>query len=186
MQKGLILKHVHRCIKFKQCNWLDPWINFNTQKRIGSTNEFHKDLFKLMNNAVFGKTMENVRTHVDFELVNDIKRLEKCLNSPTFKHQHFTNDNLLGIEKIKPVVKLNKPIYAGLAILDLSKLHMYEFYYDVLKPKYDKNVKLSYTDTDSYVIDVETEDLYEDLQQLNEFMDFSDCPKEHPNYDPAN
>ena len=78
LQKGLILKQVHRCIKFNQCNWLKPWINFNTQKRIESTNEFHKDLFKLMNNAVVGKTMENVRSHVDFELVNDIKRLENA------------------------------------------------------------------------------------------------------------
>ena len=112
----MILKQVHRCIKFKQVEWLKPWIDFNSDKRKSSTNEFHKDLFKLMNNAVFGKCMENVRSHVDFELVNDIKRLEKCLSSPTLKHQYFINDQLIGIEKIKSVAKLNKPRFAGLAI----------------------------------------------------------------------
>lgn len=79
LEKGLVLKHVNRCIKFKQSTWLKPWIDFNTEKRKESTSEFHKDLFKLMNNAVFGKTMENVREHVNFELVNDIKRYENVL-----------------------------------------------------------------------------------------------------------
>ena len=86
LEKGLVLTHVHRCIKFKQTEWLKPWIGVNTDKKKESTNEFHKDVFKLMNNDVFGKTMENVREHVDFELVSNVKRLEKCLNSPTFKN----------------------------------------------------------------------------------------------------
>ena len=186
LEKGLVLKHVHRCIKFKQSEWLQPWIDFNTEKRKASTNEFHKDLFKLMNNAVFGKTMENVREHVDFELVNSVKRLEKCLNSPTFKHRHFISEQLMGIEKIKAVVKLDKPIYTGFAILELSKLHMYNFFYDVLKPKYGDNVEMGYTDTDSFVIQVTTNDIYEDFRDLNKYMDFSDYPKDHPNYDPQN
>ena len=139
-----------------------------------------------MNNAVFGKTMENAREHVDFELVSNVNRLEKCVNSPTFKNKHFINESLLGIEKIKQVVKLNKPIFAGFAILELSKLHMYNFYYEVLKPKYGDNVQLGYTDTDSFVIHVKTEDVYEDFKQINQHMDFSDYPKDHPNYDPTN
>ena len=142
-----------------------------------ATNDFEKDLFKLMNNAVFGKTMENVRSHMDFELVDNITRLEKCLNSPTMKNRHPINDNLIGIEKIKSVVKLNKPIYVGMAILDLSKLHMYKFYYDVLKPIYGERIKLAYTDTDSFVIHIETEDLYKDLQHISSYMDFSDYPQ---------
>ena len=139
-----------------------------------------------MNNAVYGKTMENVREHVDFELVDNITRLEKCLNSPTYKHRHIINDQLIGIEKTKSVVKLNKPIYIGMAILDLSKLHMYKFYYDVLKIKYEDKIKMVYTDTDSYVLHVETEDLYEDFKELKEYMDFSDYDKNHKNYDVSN
>ncbi len=100
LEKGMILTKIHRCIKFEQSNWLKPWISFNTDKRTMATNDFEKDLFKLMNNAVFGKTMENVRGHCDFELVCDIKRLEKCLNNPTLKHCHIINENLVGVEKL--------------------------------------------------------------------------------------
>ena len=186
LKSGLKLTKVHRCLQFEQCAWLKPWIDFNTQKRKEATNDFEKDLFKLMNNAVFGKTMEDVRSHMDFEIVDNIKRLEKCLNNPIMKNRHFINDTLVGIEKMKPVVLLNKPIYVGMSILDLSKLHMYKFYYDVLKTKYNEKIKLAYTDTDSFVIHVETEDLYKDLKQIGSYMDFSDYPKNHDNYDNTN
>ncbi len=139
-----------------------------------------------MNNAVYGKTMENVRENVDIELVDKIVRLKKCLNIPKLKHRHPINDNLIGIEKIKSVVKLNKPIYLGMAILDLSKLHMYKFYYDTLKEKSNDKIKLAYTDTDSFIIHVETEDLYDDLKEIGEHMDFSDYKKEHKNYNNTN
>ena len=151
-----------------------------------ATNDFEKDLLKLMNNAVFGKTMENVRSHMDFELVDNITRLEKCLNSPTMKHRHPINDNLIGSEKIKSVVNLNKPIYVGMDILDLSNLHMYKFYYDVLQPIHGERIKLAHADTDNFVIHLEKEDLYKDLQQINSYMDFSDYPKNHCNYDNTN
>ena len=179
LEKGLKLTCIHRCIKFEQCEWLKIWIDFNTEKRKHATNEFEKDLFKLMNNAVFGKTMEDVRSHQDFELVDNIKRLEKCLNNPTLKNRHIINENLVGVEKIKAVVRLNKPIYVGMAILDLSKLHMYNFYYEVLKPKYGENIKLAYTDTDSFVIHTETDDIYDDFKTINKYMDFSDYPTGH-------
>ena len=182
----MILKRVNRCIKFKQPPWLEKWISFNTDKRKEATTDFGKDLFKLMNNAVFGKTMENVRSHMDYKLVDNIVRLEKCMNSPTMKNRHPINDNLIGIENIKSVVKLNKPIYVGMAILDLSKLHMYRYYYDVLKPMYGDKMRLAYTDTDSFVIHIETEDIHEDLKQIEDYMDFSDYPTDHPNYNIAN
>ena len=186
LKHGLKLKKVHRAISFYQSDFLKPFVEFNTEKRKQAKNEFEKDLFKLMNNSVYGKTMENVRNHIDFELVNNPVRFQKLVNTPTYKHRHIINENLVGVEKEKHTVELNKPIYMGMSILDYSKIHMYSFYYDIHKPKYDDKIKLVYTDTDSYVIKVDTEDLYEDLKEINDYTDFSDYPVEHPNYDKTN
>ena len=186
LKHGLKLKKAHRAISFYQSDFLKPFVEFNTEKRKQAKNEFEKDLFKLMNNSVYGKTMENVRNHIDFELVNNPVRFQKLVNTPTYKHRHIINENLVGVEKEKHTVELNKPIYMGMSILDYSKIHMYSFHCDILKPKYDDKIKLVYTDTDSYVIKVDTEDLYEDLKEINDYMDFSDYPVEHPNYDKTN
>ena len=147
-----------------------------------------KDLFKLMNNSVYGKTMENVRKHGDYEIVNTPERFQKLVNIPLFKHRYIINEDLVIVEKDKHTVELNKPIYMGMSmsILDYSKIHMYSFYYDALKPTYCHKIKLVYTDTDSYVIKVETDDLYEYFKEINEYMDFSDYPAEHPNHDKSN
>ena len=172
LQHGLKLKKVHRVISFNQSDFLKPFIKFNTEKRKQAKNDFEKDLFKLMNNSVYGKTMENVRKHIDFELVDNPIRFQKLVNTPTYKNRHIVNENLVGVEKEKHTVELNKPIYMGMAILDHSKIHMYSFYYDVLKPKYNDDIKLVYTDTDSYVIKVDTDDLYEDFKEINDYMIF--------------
>ena len=156
------LTKVHKGVKFQQRCWLKPWIDFNTEKRKEAKSDFEKDMFKLMNNAVYGKTMENVRNHIDFELVSTQERVQKCINNPNYKGCHIINDELAGVEKTKTVLKLDKPIYLGMSILDLSKVHMYSFYYDVLKEKYKDNIKLIYTDTDSYVFQTFTDDLFED------------------------
>ena len=93
-----MLKNIHRCINFSQSDWLKEWIDFNTEKRKEATNDFDKDLIKLMNNAVYGKTMD-VRGHVDFELVGTPERMEQLLNAPTLKHRRILDDNLVGVEK---------------------------------------------------------------------------------------
>ena len=186
LRMGLVLKKVHRIVKFKQRAWLKPWIDFNTNKRKEAKSDFEKDLFKLMNSAVYGKTMENVRNHIDFELVASQDRMAKCVNNPNYKNSHIINENLVGVEKTKTKLKLDKPIYLGMTILDLSKQHMYSFYYDVLKAKYQDNIKLIYTDTDSYVLQTMTDDIYKDFLELKEHMDFSDHPVEHPNHDKTN
>ena len=166
LKQGLKLKKIKRAIMFKQKEWLNPWIDFNANKRKEATSDFEKDMYKLMNNAVYGKTMENVREHINFELVDTPERFQKVVNAPTYKHRHIINENLVGVENLKETVKLNKPVYVGMSRFDLSKLQMYSFYYDVLKKKYENKVRLIYTDTDSFVTHIETEDIYDDSNGL--------------------
>ena len=139
-----------------------------------------------LNNAVFGKTMEDKRKHLDFEIVSDETRFMKCVNNPSFKHSHIINENLVGVEKQKTKLKLDKPIFIGMTILDLSKQHMYSFYYDVMKPKYGDDVRMVYTDTDSFVFHTKTDDIYEDLYNIKNEMDFSGYDKTHRCYDASN
>ena len=186
LKKGMKLKTVHRGVKFQQRQWLKPWIDFNTGKRKEGKSDFEKDMFKLMNNAVYGKTMENVRNHIDFELVATQERIQKCINNPNYKGCNIINEELAGVEKTKAVLKLNKPIFLGMTILDLSKVHMYSFYYDVLKARYKDDIRLIYTDTDSYVLQTFTEDLFEDWKEIKDYMDFSGYDKNHPCYDATN
>ena len=104
--------------------------------------------------------MEDKRKHLDFEIVSDEKRFMKCVNNPSFKHSHIINENLVWVEKQKPKLKLDKPIFIGMSILDLSQHHMYRFYYGVMKPKYGDNIRMVYTDTDSFVFHTKTDDIY--------------------------
>ena len=186
LKQGLKLKKVNRVVSFQQKCWLKPWMDFNTNKRKNATSDFEKDMYKLMNNAVYGKTMENVREHINFELVDTPEEYAKCVNNPTFKNRHIINESLVGVEKLRETVKLNKPIYVGMSILDLSKLHMYSFYYDVLKEKYQENIRLIYTDTDSFVLHIKTEDVYDDFKDIKHEMDFSGYDKAHKCYDNTN
>ena len=105
-----IKKKINRAIKFQQTDFLKPYIEFNTEKRKNAKNDFEKDIYKLLNNAVFGKTMEDKRKHLDFEIISDEKKFMKCVSNPSFKHSHIINENLVGIEKQRPKLKLDKPI----------------------------------------------------------------------------
>ena len=116
-----------------------------------------------MNNSVFGKTMENVRNHRDIKIVTTNKQRNKLVSEPNYHTTKHISENLLIIEMKKTEVKMNKPIYLGLSILGISKTNMYEFWYDYIKPKYGDRAKLCYTDTDSFVIYIKTEDFYEDI-----------------------
>ena len=160
---GLILKKVHGVIQFNQEAWLKPYIDINTELRKKAKNDFEKDFFKLMNNAVFGKTMENVRKHRDIKLVTTDNRRNQLVTEPNYHTTKSFSENLLAIEMKKTKVKMNKPIYLGLSILEISKILMYEFWYDYMKPKYGDNVKLCYMDTDRFVIYIKTEDVYKDI-----------------------
>ena len=139
------------------------YINFNTELRKKAINDFEKDFFKLMNNAVFGKTMENVRKHRDVKLVKTDKNRNKLVSEPNYHTMKLIDDNLAIIEMKKIKVKMNKPIYLGLSILDISKITIYEFWYDFIKSKYESNAKLCYMDTDSFVINIKTKYFYKDI-----------------------
>ena len=159
----LKLKKIHRIIEFNQKEWLKPYIDMNTELRKAAKNDFEKDLFKLMNNSVFGKTMENIRKHRDIKLVTTDKKRSKLVSEPNYRTINLISEDLSIIEMKKTKVKMNKPIYLGLSILEISKILMYEFWYDYMKPKYNDNVKLCYMGTDSFIMNVKTNDFYEDI-----------------------
>ena len=127
LDHGLKLKKVHRVIQFKQEIWLKPYIDMNTDLRKEVKNDFEKDFFKLMNHSVFGKTMENVRNHRDIKLVRTNEKRRKYLSEPNFTSSKCFRENLMAIEMRKLKITMNKPVYLGQAILDISKTLMYEF-----------------------------------------------------------
>ena len=135
----------------------------NTELRKLARNDFEKDLFKLMNNSVFGKTMENIRKHRDIKLVKTDKKRSKLVSEPNYPTINLISEDLSIIEMKKTKVKMNKPIYLGLSILEISKILMYEFWYDYMKPKYNDNVRLCYMDTDSFIMNIKTNDFYKDI-----------------------
>ena len=156
---------VHQVIEFDQEAWLKEYINFNTELRKKATSDFEKDFFKLMNNAVFGKTMENVRKHRDIKLVKTDKKRNKLVPEPNYHTMKLIDDNFAIIEMKSVKVKMNKPIYLGLSILDISKITMYEFWYDFIKSKYGSRAKLCHMDTDSFIINIKTEDFYKNISE---------------------
>lgn len=180
LELGLVLNKVHRVLVFKQSPWLKPFIDFNTDKRKQAKNSFEKDFFKLMNNSTYGRTLMNVRKHTDFKLVTTEKKLIKLTANPRMTNFVAFNENLAGVSLKKKTVFLNKPIYAGFTVLELSKHLMYNFYYNWAVAKYNKNVTLCMTDTDSLLISVNTQDIYKDIKQDLHLFDTSDYPPTHP------
>ena len=168
---GLKLTKVHRVLEFNQSPWLKKYIDFNTDKRKNGANAFEKDFFKLMNNSVYGKTMENLRKRVDVRLITDEKKLLKMTSKPTYVSSKIFNDNLVAVHKIKETLTLNRPAYVGMCILDLSKTLMYDFHYDYIKKKYGNKAKLLFTDTDSLTYEIETIDVYKDFWNDREKFD---------------
>ena len=163
LNHGLKLKKIHRNIEFNQEAWLKPYIDMNTELRKLAKNDFEKDLFKLINNSVFGKTMGNIRKHRDIKLVTTDRKRSKLVSEPNYHTINLISEDLSIIEMKKTNVKMNKPIYLVLSTLEISKILMYEFWYDYMKPKYNDNVRLCYMDTDSFVMHIKTNDFYKDI-----------------------
>ena len=159
---------------------MKPYIDFNTERRKEATNGADKNLFKLLNNSVYGKTMENMRKRFKIRKTTNEKDFLKYVSRPTYIGYRKFGKNLVAIHEKKELLTLNKPIYVGNAILELSKLAMYKFYYDFVKKKC-KNRKLLFTNTDSLCIETE-EDFYEIMYENKELFDLSNFPKESKYY----
>ena len=136
---GMKLTKIHRVLQFKQSDWMKRYIDFNTEKRKNAANDFEKDFFKLMINSVYGKTMENLRKRINVRLVNNEKDFLKYTSRPTYITHKIFGKDYAAIHEIKPVLMLNKPIYVGFTVLDLSKRKMYDFHYNFIK----KNLMLN-------------------------------------------
>ena len=135
----------------------------NAELRKLAKDDFEKDLFKLMKNAVFGKAMENIRKHRDIKIVTTDEKRSKLVSEPNYHTMNYISEDLSIIEMNKTNVKMNKPMYLGLPILDISKILMYKFWYDYMKPKYGNRTKLCYMDTDSFIMSIKTNDFYKDI-----------------------
>ena len=181
LKAGLQLKKIHRGIKFIESEWMKPYIDKNTNLRTQAKNNFEKDFFKLMINSVFGKTMENIRNRVNVKLVNTQERLKKLSAKTNYKGCKIFNENLISVHMKKTSLTMNKPVYLGMCILDLSKTIMYDFHYNYIKPKYGEKAKLLFTDTDSLMYEIEIEDFYKDISKdVKDRFDTSDYPENHP------
>ena len=177
------LTKIHRVLQFKQSNWMKKYIDFNTKKRMCATNDFEKDFFKLMINSVYGKTMGNLRKRINVTFVNNKKDL-KYTSRPTYVTHKLFNKNFAAIHEIKPVLILNKPIYVGFTVLDLSKWLMYDFHYNFIEK--DFGAKLLFTDTDSLTYEIKSENVYKEFYKWKDLFDFSNYSKDSEFYDDTN
>ena len=181
---GMKLTKIHRALQFKQSDWMKKYIDFNTKKRMCATNDFEKDFFKLMINSVYGKTMENLRKRINVRFVNNKKDFLKYTSKPTYVTHKLFNKNFAAIHEIKPVLILNKPIYVGFTVLDLSKWLMYDFHYNFIKKNF--SAKLLFTDADSLTYEIKSENVYKEFFKWKDLFDFSNYSKYSTFYDDTN
>ena len=181
LEERMILKKVHRGIKFYQSPWMEPYIRKNTDLRKEAKNAFEKDFFKLMNNSPFGKTIENIRKRQNVILVDDRKKALKLTSKPNFDRATIFDEHLVAVHMKKTEVHFNKPIYVGQAILDLSKTLMFDFHCNFIRKKYSNKAELLFTDTDSLMYLIQTDDFFLDIKKdVKKKFDTSDYEVNHP------
>ena len=181
LELGMRITAVHRGISFYQSPWMEPYIRKNTELRKTAANNFEKDFFKLMNNSVFGKTIENIRKRQNIHLIDNRKKAVKLSSKPNFDRCTIFDRNLIAVHMKKTEVYFNKPVYVGQAILDLSKTLMFNFHYTYIKEKYKNKAELLFSDTDSLMYEIKTKDFYLDISSdVRDKFDTSDYPSDHP------
>lgn len=181
---GMNLLKIHRVLRFRQSKFLSKYIELNTNLRKNAKNDFEKDLFKLMNNSVFGKSIQSQRKHLDIKIGLTEKQTSKLLVKPNFESFTILDNDKALIKMRKTTVKLNRPIYIGFTVLELSKYLMYKYYYNIFKSYYADDISLCYTDTDSFLFEIHTENLYKDFGNVfKKYFDFSNYPIDHELYD---
>ena len=181
---GMKLTKIHRALQFKQSDWMKKYIDFNTKKRKNAANDFEKDFFKLMINSIYGKTIENLRKRINVRLVNNAKDFLKYTSRPTYVTHKLFDKDYAAIHEIKPVLVLNKPIYVGFTVLDLSKWKMYDFHYNFIKKNF--NAELLFTETDSLAYEIKSENVYEEFYDWKDLFYFSNFSKDLRFYDDTN
>ena len=190
LSMGMQLLTIHRAIKYKQKRWLKPYIDFNSSQRAKAQNNFEKDYYKLKNNSLFGKTMEDVRKRITYKLVSDETRLKKLIGSPYFNSRDIISDDIVGVHMLKNKVILDKPVFVGQAVLDYSKLEMFNLYYNILPQcPLIKHISLVGGDTDSFFLSITTDiniTLSDVFNSLSQHIDTSNYPPSHPLYSTRN
>ncbi|XP_066590540.1 uncharacterized protein [Prorops nasuta] len=179
LNHGVVLEKIHRILKFKQSFWLKSYIDLNTKLRTESNSDFQKNLYKLMNNAVFGKTIENVRKRCNVHIKNNWGGrygVRSLVSKPNFYRISIFDEDLVAIQMKKLNIIIDKPIFIGMCVLDLSKVCLYSFHYDVILPKFKLDVKLLYTDTDSLIYEFKCENIYDFIREKIDYFDTSDYP----------
>jgi hypothetical protein len=183
---GMKLLRVHRVVAFRQEPSLKPYVELNTKMRQQAKTDFEKDFFKLMVNAFFGKSMENVRKRRKVHLVSDVVKLKKLLAKQQLEQFVIVNEEVVMVDRIRAKVTLNKPIYIEFRVFDVSKLLMFDFHYNVIAKRYGKNARLLFTDTDSLCYHLITDDVCRDMLEYRHMPDTSNHPRDHPLYSAEN
>ena len=183
---GLLVSKLHRVVQFRQSKWLGDYISKNTVMRKQASNDFEKNFYKLMSNACFGKTMENLRNRREIIFVSNKKEAEKSFQNPNFKSYQIIHDGLVSVSFTASRIVWSKPTPVGASILDLSKLSLYKFHYDEMKPRFGDKIKVCYKDTDSLLYKIETDDLYSKMASFKHLLDLSDYPTDHFLHDKSN
>jgi hypothetical protein len=176
---GMKVTKIHRGVKFKQAPVFKEYIEFNSKKRAAATNNFDSDFYKLLSNSLFGKTIERPEKRSRVVLTSDANKYQKLVGSPCYKTTNPINKNLVGVSLSYPCVKVKKPFYVGMSILEAAKVWMYSFHYEVMKPNFGQSLQLLYTDTDSLLYEVNCPNVYKKLKKVSSFFDFSNYPQDH-------